>query len=258
MMQRRIELPRLEIRCQAAGLRALRQDQFARPAHAVLGVDRQRERGRFQRQRQRAAGRARAARPGAHIAIQEQAIAGLQHDLAAVAGQVQRPQAAAARRVDGQARAEASARRPAHHDGDITGAIGDARRVPVQRAAQQDAAACLRLAVAATVNVHATGGGRRRPASPRRRSRWRGCASWSRGCRARRRPARRYQLDATAGARSAPSTVIRLLPPPSRRIARPGSTDTSAPAPISMSAPSSMRCERSVRSAGARAASARP
>ena len=172
MMQRRIELPRLEIRCQAAGLRALRQDQFARPAHAVLGVDRQRERGRFQRQRQRAAGRARAASPGAHVAIQEQAIAGLQHDLAAVAGQIQRPQAAAAWRVDGQARARGvqhGAR--AHHDGDITGALGDAGRVPVQRAAQQDAAARLRLAVAAAVDVHAAGGAagdvqRRRAADP--------------------------------------------------------------------------------------------
>ena len=80
---------------------------------------------------------------------------------------------------------------------------------------------------------------------------------WSRGCRARRRPARRYPTRCDRRApRSAPSTMIRLLPPPSRRIARPGSTDTSAPAPISMSAPSSMRCERSVRSAPARCVSA--
>ena len=154
----------------------------------------------------------------------------------------------------------ASPRRPARRPGAprwrYHGRYRRCRRVPVQRAAQQDAA---RLPAPGRSGdrqcPRRRRRGRRRPASPRRRSRWRGCASWSRGCRARRRPARRYPTRCAAGrARAIHGDTAVAAAQQADRAA--GSTDTSAPAPISMSAPSSMRCERSVRSAPARCVSA--
>ncbi|CUI49555.1 Uncharacterised protein [Achromobacter xylosoxidans] len=154
MAQRRVGLAGRQVRRQSAGLGRLRQDQFAHAAHGIVDADRQREGRRLQRQRQRAAGRAGAAGGRAHLAIQEQPVGGLQHDLAVVAGQVTRAQPVTARGIDGDARAGGVQQRAGpDHDGEVARGGGGAAGVPVERAAQQNAAAGGRLAVAQALRV---------------------------------------------------------------------------------------------------------
>ncbi|CAB3708421.1 hypothetical protein LMG26840_05712 [Achromobacter dolens] len=126
-----------------------RQRQDARRQHRGLGQVPLVE-SRRQRHAQRSARRARPARHGAQVAVQVQAVGRRQHDAAAVVGQQrgaapgQVHQRLRARRV--QQRAGAQDQVPVHRPARGVG-IG----LPVQRAADLDAAARARHAIAAAV-----------------------------------------------------------------------------------------------------------